>query len=226
MAKISGLPNRDVIDMLAGTIDYYAYLGIPCARKWPVKHFPPTSAEKEHWGPFRYVNQVAKELPPKVVHQWTPMIEDTYLTWKDMLNRAYLGHTFNPPYLPKTGERPLLSDRFLILDWEMTETAHYWNFTFYTDVACRLWLMRLEKLPERKIIPRERRGYRQYLDVYYQYYSESAESPRPYPETREHHWQLNKLISIYKNGFFFWATINDNALSSISQYFSPRDLGL
>lgn len=226
MAKMAMLPGKDAIDMLAGIIDYYAYLGIPCARMLPTWKGKLTAGTKAQWGPFSYVNKVARQLPPKVVQQWSLMIYGTYLTWKDMLNRAYLGHTFNPVYLPRTMDWNTSPDRFLILNWEMTESAYYWYFTFYTDVACRLWLMRLEDLPRHQVITRLRRGYDEYLDVYHQYRSEASESPAPYPETKEHHWTLNKEVQIYRNGFWFYASIAGEYLSSISQYFSPGDLGL
>jgi len=226
MAKMAVLPGRDAIDMLAGIIDYYAYLGIPCARMWPTWTGELTAGTRAQWDSFTYVNQVAKELPSKVVQQWSLMIHDTYLTWKDMLNRAYRGHTFNPRYLPKTLASPTSPEHFLILDWQMTQDAYWWYFTFHTDVPCRLWLMRLEDLPKRQVITRLRRGYDEYLDVYYQYYSEASESPHPYPETKEHHWTLNKNVLLYRNGFWFYASIAGQTLSSISQYFSPGDLGL
>lgn len=220
------MPGKDTIDMLAGTIDFYAYLGIPCARKWPVRHIPLSANEKAQWTAFRYINQIAIELPPIVQTQWKRMVKGTDLTWKDMLNRAYIGHTFNPEGYPRTLPQVEITDRFLINNWTMTQDKWEWHFIFYTDVPCRLFLQRLNSLPLFKVVTRLRRGYDEYKDAYYEYLSESSESPYPYEETTEHHWNLLKAITIYQNGFFFWARHNDRIMSSISQYFSPTDLRL
>ncbi len=227
MAKISVLPDRATIDMLKGTIDYYAYLGIPCVRKWPVLHITRrTAAVRAMWPFFRYINQIASSLPHYIQDQWKAMARGTDLTWKDMLNRAYLGHTYNPPGFPRTFPAPSRPERFVITAWTTTQDPNYVYLDLTTDIPCRLWLARLEDFPLKREHTRYRRGYDEYLDRWWTYEAKAWESPGDYPDSTDHHFKLNKAWPYYYRGLFFHATIEDSSLSALSQYFSPQDLGL
>ena len=35
MAKLSAMPEESIISGFRGVVDFYEYLGIPCARAWP-----------------------------------------------------------------------------------------------------------------------------------------------------------------------------------------------
>lgn len=96
MAKLTALPEQSIINMLAGTIDFYVFnacngRGIPCARRWP--HYDPSAyagASVEARKPFGYTNTVLKSVPENLREAYREMADGTSLTWRDMLTRCYL----------------------------------------------------------------------------------------------------------------------------------------
>jgi len=227
MAKVTVLPDQAIIDKLAGVLDYYTYMGIPCVRKWPVLHVTDrTEAVKAMWPFFRYINQLAGTLPPYVVQQWQAMIEGSTLTWKDMLNRAYLGHTYNPVGYPKNLPDPDLKDRFVIRSWTISQDPEKIYLDLTTDVYCVLWIARLWELPIRKVHSRVRRGNPNFRDVWFTYKIRTWVLRARYPPSLEHHLFLWKSDPETYFGTIFHAERNNLTLSSLSQYFSPRDLGI
>lgn len=101
MAKVEAMPSRAVIDGLRGKIDFYRWNGIACVRKWP--RFKPTSmteASKAHQPAFRYISQSTPLLSSEVVESWRWLADQSNLTWRDWLTRAYLGATLAAPKEP------------------------------------------------------------------------------------------------------------------------------
>jgi hypothetical protein len=99
MARLTNLPAQQLIDGFKGVLDYYLWLGIPCARKWPVWHKrEPTAAE--------YANQ---ELFAAVVTAWNDvdavsrkaffdLAVGTGLTARDMYVRASMKGLYRYPH--------------------------------------------------------------------------------------------------------------------------------
>lgn len=227
MAKVTVLPDRGIIDQFAGVLDFYTWMGIPCVRKWPVLHVTErTAAVRAMWPFFRYINQVAGTLPPYIVQQWQSMIEGSNLTWKDMINRAYLGHTYNPAGYPKNLDYYNITDRFVIRSWTTWQDAEKVYLDLTTDVECVLWIARLWELPTRKVAPRIRRGNPNFLDTWLNYKIRSWVLRVEYPPGKNHHLWFYKRDPEPYYGTLFHARHNNLVLASLSQYFSPQDLGL
>ena len=93
------MPSRDIIDGLAGTIDFYLWNGIACARKWP--HYPPRKpfeAEASNQADFAYINKLAPTLSPLIIENAKLMAAGTKLTWKDLIVMGYMsGIPYNEP---------------------------------------------------------------------------------------------------------------------------------
>jgi len=99
LARLKRLPALAEIDRLKGTIDYYLWKGIPCARKWP--HWPtrvPTPWEKANQLAFAFANSTARDIPAYVRLQYQRMVAGTKLSWKDLYVRDYMnGIKFRGP---------------------------------------------------------------------------------------------------------------------------------
>ncbi|GAH51729.1 unnamed protein product [marine sediment metagenome] len=85
------MPSRVIIDGFKGKIDFYLYLGIPVARKWPVwKKRESTPEEKAGQDDFKLINQIAITLPVEIISAYREMATSTPFTWKDLLVRGYM----------------------------------------------------------------------------------------------------------------------------------------
>jgi len=225
VAKLSSPTSKDTIDMLAGVIDFYDYLGIHCARTWPVKKVKePTLAEKVHHPSFTYINQLAGHLPQNIVDQWRSMASGTNLTWKDLLVRAYRGHTYQPKGYPKIFLWRPINAYFAITAWNVSQDPYYIILEIWTDVPCHLRIAFLNFPPIKKIHTRVRRGNPNFKDLWWYCRAYSLQAPLPPQDITHHVLYLHKGIPLLRNGTFFAATQNRLWLSSISQYFSPQDL--
>jgi len=225
MAKLARLPNKDIIDKLAGVLDFYYWRGIPCVRKWPAKKRGAITPQEKRTHPaFIYINRLAHTLPPNIVAQWTSMISGTNLTWKDLLVRAYIGHTYEPPERPKTLPWSESDDHFCILKYEVSISTYYIYLNIWTDIPVRLYLSRLNYRPVKQIVYRPMRGNPNFKDLWWHWEANAFESTLPPTDKTYHELKLNRSIPHYSRGFFFAATHNDLWTSSITQYFSPSDL--
>lgn len=91
MATLRRMPHQVIIDLFAGTLDFYYWKGIPCVRKWPVwKPRPPTPPELANQQSFSYINKAWAALPPNIKRQWNSMASGTHLTGKDLMVRSYM----------------------------------------------------------------------------------------------------------------------------------------
>lgn len=85
------MPNQAIIDGFKGKIDYYLYMGIPCARKWPVwRPRKPHPLEKAGQDDFAAINKAAPFLPVEFIDAYKDMAVSTPFTWKDLLVRSYM----------------------------------------------------------------------------------------------------------------------------------------
>ena len=98
MVVLLKLPSKGVIDLMAGTLDFYVYHpvscqgpGVPCVRKWPTfSESRMTQAAKDARIPFGYVSAMWNELDQVVQQAWRDMASMTALTCKDLSVRGYL----------------------------------------------------------------------------------------------------------------------------------------
>lgn len=91
MAVLDQLPSLAIIDGFKGTIDFYLWKGVPCARMWPIhgkrQPYPDEAAGQQA---FSYINKAATTLDPFIIDQYKRMAVGTPLTWKDLLVRSYM----------------------------------------------------------------------------------------------------------------------------------------
>jgi hypothetical protein len=91
MAKVPALPGQDVIDGLAGVLDYYLWNGIAVVRKWPTwRQGPPGVEQGRAAAKFGYINQMAREISPDIIDAYKYLASGTSFTWKDYMNNLYI----------------------------------------------------------------------------------------------------------------------------------------
>jgi len=91
MAVLKKMPSLAMISMMAGTVDYYLWKGIPCARKWP--HWPPRKpypTEKANQDAFAHAMELTKTLPTFIIRQYKRMAAGTPFRWQDLFVRSYM----------------------------------------------------------------------------------------------------------------------------------------
>jgi len=91
MAKLRLMVGKDVIDGLKGVLDFYVYMGIPIARKWPRK---PIQTRNQNviaqWPIFTNCSKLWTNLDPEMKAVYAEMAKPTNLTSKDMFFRGYI----------------------------------------------------------------------------------------------------------------------------------------
>ena len=86
--------SRKVIDGFKGTIDYYYYMGVPCARAWPKSPGKIRSAPvMSQWPVFTTAATLWNELSLEVRQAYEEMTSGTNLTARDMFFRGYISGT-------------------------------------------------------------------------------------------------------------------------------------
>lgn len=100
MAKLSVLPAQAIISGFKGKIDYYEWMGIPVARKWPrspgKKRAPAVEAQ---WPVFAYAARLWNLLSPEVQDAYNSMASGSSLSGRDMATKMYINATFIYPQL-------------------------------------------------------------------------------------------------------------------------------
>lgn len=98
MARLEVMPNQGIIDGFKGTIDFYIWKGIPCARSWPR---PPTAERsapvKAQWPKFAYAAKEWQQLSKIVQDAYILLATNSGLTGRDMQVRAYLTGLYRYP---------------------------------------------------------------------------------------------------------------------------------
>ncbi len=91
MAKLTAMPSQDIISGFKGKIDFYVYMGIPVARKWPRspghKRAPAVEAQ---WPAFTTAAQIWNQLDEHTQEAYIETASGTPLTGRDLATKAYL----------------------------------------------------------------------------------------------------------------------------------------
>ena len=88
------MPEQAIIDGFKGVIDFYVWMGIPCARRWPRKRYPPpTTAEVQQNEIFAIGASLWSQLSAAVQEAYNQMAVDTNLTGRDLFMRGYISGT-------------------------------------------------------------------------------------------------------------------------------------
>jgi len=91
MAKIDKLPGLEVISGFKGSVDFYEYMGIAVARKWPRSPgHNRAPAVQAQWAAFTQANQLWASLSIAVKAAYNQMAVSTNLTGKDIFVKSYI----------------------------------------------------------------------------------------------------------------------------------------
>lgn len=85
------MPEQAIIDYFKGTVDFYYWKGIPCARMWP--HWPKRVAsplEKANRDAFGYAARMWGQLPEYIKEMYRQMAASTSVTCRDIFQRSYM----------------------------------------------------------------------------------------------------------------------------------------
>jgi hypothetical protein len=91
MARLAQPASREVIDTLAGVVDFYLWKGIPVARKWPryrTTGWNPSELLRAHQ--FGAASKMGSDIDAEVRAAYDSMSAQTALTWKDWATRLYM----------------------------------------------------------------------------------------------------------------------------------------
>lgn len=92
MAKLTNLPDPEIIRSFKGLVDFYTWKGIPVARKWP-QHSPrpatPNEAQQQQW--LQIANQLFAALSTRFYNAIRQQPSGTSLTPRDLFMRHYFG---------------------------------------------------------------------------------------------------------------------------------------
>lgn len=94
MAVLKEMVALKVINGFKGVVDFYYYMGKPCARAWPKA--PGKSRNdnvRRQWPVFINAARLWRELSPTVRQAYEDMAAATNLTGKDMFFRGYISGT-------------------------------------------------------------------------------------------------------------------------------------
>lgn len=98
MAKLLAMPHEAIIDGFKGNIDFYVYMGIPCARAWPkspgITRSPGVRAQ---WPFFSYATKEWPNLSQAVQDAYRELATNSGLSGRDMFIRAYLTGLYRYP---------------------------------------------------------------------------------------------------------------------------------
>lgn len=91
MAILKHMIGEKAISGFRGVVDFYYYMGVPCARAWPKSPGRSRSpAVQAQWQPFQEAAQLAKELSPTMIDFYSRNAAGTNMTWKDLFFRSYM----------------------------------------------------------------------------------------------------------------------------------------
>ena len=99
MAKLAALPSQAIISGYYGTIDFYVWMGIPCARAWPRKPSGPVSASKAaQWPVFADAARIWNTLDAATQDAYNKMASGSTLSGRDMATKMYINASSILPY--------------------------------------------------------------------------------------------------------------------------------
>jgi len=91
MTKLTALPEQAIISGLKGKIDFYLWMGIPVARRWPRspghRRAPDVEAQ---WPAFIIATRAWSSLSKAVQDAYNETAHGTNMTGRDLQIKAYL----------------------------------------------------------------------------------------------------------------------------------------
>lgn len=92
MAKLLAMPEQAVVSGFKGVIDFYEYMGIPVARKWPRspghKRSPAVEAQ---WPVFTDAVNLWNQLSEEVKETYRKLASGTGMSGRDLFIKGYIG---------------------------------------------------------------------------------------------------------------------------------------
>jgi len=99
MARLATLPSVDIISGYRGKVDYYVWLGLPCARRWPRnKNKTRAAAVQAQWSVFTDAVNQWSELAAEVRDAYKAMATGSTLSGRDMMVKMYINAKSILPY--------------------------------------------------------------------------------------------------------------------------------
>jgi len=101
VAKLTTLTALDIISGFKGTIDFYVYMGLACARRWPRSpgHRRAPAVEAQ-WSAFTIATTLFPLLSQEIRDAYNKMASGTGLTGRDLFTRSYLSGLYRYPTGP------------------------------------------------------------------------------------------------------------------------------
>jgi len=98
MAIVTAMPQLAIIDGFKDVVDFYYWMGIPCARKWPNSpgHIR-TPAVMEGWLPFTYAAKEWNNLSLEIQAAYNEWSTNSGLSGRDMFTRSYMTGLYRYP---------------------------------------------------------------------------------------------------------------------------------
>lgn len=98
MAVVTAMPSEAIIGGFKGSVDFYYYMGLAVARKWPKKIGRLRSeAVTAQWSPFAVATREWSNLSPEVQASYNSLCIGSRLSGRDMQQRAYLSGLYRYP---------------------------------------------------------------------------------------------------------------------------------
>lgn len=94
MAKLTAMPQQAIVSGFYGTIDFYVYMGIACARMWPKdRTVPYTPQEQQQWPIFATATRVWTLVDSETRESLEAMTPAASLSARDLATKLYLNGT-------------------------------------------------------------------------------------------------------------------------------------
>lgn len=91
VAKLTALPSQAIIDGLKGKIDFYLYMGIAVARKWPRSPgLRRATAVEAQWAAWSYASRIWNFMDDETRQSYITTAHGTNLSGRDLATKAYL----------------------------------------------------------------------------------------------------------------------------------------
>ena len=141
MVKLLEMPMEKKIDGFKKVVDFYFYMGIPCARMWPQLHITERAPSvRAQWPTFSYAAKEWNNLSPEVQFSYNVMAANSHLTGRDFFMRSYIsgidysqtGRAGNPNANSKK--------RFAMESIDLAVDGHTVTIKTTTDVPATLFL--------------------------------------------------------------------------------------
>lgn len=85
------MPQQEEISAMKGTVDYYSWRGIHCARMWPTwRKREPYPDEKANQDAFAYAIRASALASDYIKDRYKEQAQGTPWTWRDLFVRAYM----------------------------------------------------------------------------------------------------------------------------------------